>query len=531
MSPSWEQFVSTLARSGLMSARQVAELVERLPAQRRPRDSKQLARLLVRTGKLTKYQASVLYRGRTEGLVLGEYTVLEKIGAGGMGQVFKARHRTMDRVVALKVLAPHAVSSATAVDRFQREVRAAAKLMHPNIVTALDAGQHGTIHYLVMEYVDGQGLSQLLREQGPLPVGQAVEYILQAARGLQYAHSQGIVHRDVKPGNLLVDESGRVKILDMGLALLGKETTAEPGERLTGSNQALGTCDYMAPEQAEDTHAVDHRADIYSLGCTLYQLLTGRPLYVRDSLVKVILAHREAAIPSLCEARPDVPGALDEVFRKMVAKRPEDRFQSMEEVIVELERCVRPQPAVPGGAPSEASADPALASFLQSMAQAEDAKRWTTRGGHEETQGAQKEYDTHPSVGDGLPRPTRRRWLVRIGVAVALLGAGLASLWLIGAPRQPPVRLPPPLPPAHGWLILDWPQDQRQEAIVDIDGKTWDYAQSIDPDSPDRIRIPLPPGPHTLIIVRPGFRQLERRFVIEPGEPFLIEPRLERLGP
>ena len=271
---------------------------------------------------------------------LGEYRIVSKIGAGGMGQVYKAEHQRMRRIVALKVLPPKAIKSADSVRRFNREVQAAARLSHPNIVTAHDAGQQQGIHYLVMEYVQGSDLSTLIRERGVLEVEAAIECILQTARGLEYAHGEGVIHRDIKPANLLVDQRGTVKILDMGLARFddlldarGEESAAD----LTASGQIMGTVDYMSPEQAEDTHSVDARSDIYSLGCTLFYLLTGEGPFPADTTMRKLLAHRSGEIPSLAARRLDVPKQLDQIFQRMVAKRPADRFQSTTELIAALE--------------------------------------------------------------------------------------------------------------------------------------------------------------------------------------------------
>ena len=218
-------------------------------------------------------------------------------------------------------------------------MEAAAKLNHSNIVQAYDASEHEGVHYLVMEYVEGKDLAVLIAENGPLPIAQAVDYVIQAARGLQYAHKHQIVHRDIKPSNLLLDKEGTVKILDMGLARMTGLVEEPNRDRLTGSGQMMGTCDYMAPEQSFDAHQADARADIYSLGCTLYKLLTGHVLYKGESLLQILLAHRESPIPPLCQDRPEAPPQLDVVYRKMVAKRPEDRYQSMTEVITALETC------------------------------------------------------------------------------------------------------------------------------------------------------------------------------------------------
>jgi serine/threonine protein kinase len=270
-----------------------------------------------------------------------------------MGMVLKARHKRMDRVVAIKILSAKALQSPDAVKRFGREVQAAAKLHHPNIVTAFDADEaHGT-HFLVMEYVEGKNLSQLVKEKGRLPVEQAVECVLQAARGLEYAHGKGIVHRDIKPANLLLSPDGVVKILDMGLARL--ENVASGDSELTGTGQIMGTVDYMAPEQAVSTKNADLRADIYSLGITLWYLLTGRMAYEGDTLMAKLVAHREQPIPSLLPLlaggpqRPVSASAarLNEVFQKMVAKRPEDRYPSMTHLIADLVRCQSSQAGPP----------------------------------------------------------------------------------------------------------------------------------------------------------------------------------------
>lgn len=286
-----------------------------------------------------------IVRGLSHGSRLGNYQILETLGEGGMGVVLKAQHIRMERMVALKVLKSQAVQSPVVISRFQKEVRAAAKLSHTNIVTAYDADDVDGVHFLVMEYVNGFSLAELLAKSKKLDVKEVLGYVIQTARGLEYAHGEGVVHRDIKPGNLLLDKRGTVKILDMGLASI-KETQGEEapqvrgGEFVTQENQLLGTFDYMPPEQAEDAHSVDHRADIYSLGCTLYRLLTGRLPYAGETAIKKILAHRDSPIPSIRTLRSEVPAAVDQVFRKMVAKKPDARYQSMAEVIEDLEACL-----------------------------------------------------------------------------------------------------------------------------------------------------------------------------------------------
>jgi len=232
------------------------------------------------------------------------YWVVRYVGSGGMGTVFAAEDLLMNRPVALKIVNPRLLDRPAAVERFGREVRAAAQLIHPNVVTALDAGQVGNVHFLIMEYVDGKSLDQLLSEKGRLPVAEACEYVRQAAIGLQHAHECGMVHRDVKPQNLIVTSQNQVKILDFGLARLALEAGTgavsprpdrEATAALTDAGAVMGTPDYLAPEQARDPHAADVRADVYSLGCTLYHLLAGRPPFTGGTPAEKMKAHAEQA--------------------------------------------------------------------------------------------------------------------------------------------------------------------------------------------------------------------------------------------
>jgi serine/threonine protein kinase len=316
----------------------VSEFVERHRNFLQQASHKDIAERLVKSGLLTRWQAKFLVQGKAKLLTLDSYVLLDRLGAGGMGVVFKARHRTMDRVVAIKTLHPEIARKKQTIDRFYREVKAAAKLVDPNIVTAYDAGHERDIHFLVMEFVDGRDLGAIVKENGPVPYRHAAELILQAARGLQHAHKQGLVHRDIKPSNLLLDRSGTLKVLDLGLARLTADgSQADSNEQqMTQAGQVMGTMDFMAPEQAEDMSNVDGRADIYSLGCTLYYLINGRAIYPAKSAISRMLAHREQPIPPLGnDARP-VPVPLEALYRRMVAKDPSDRFPSMQDVVTEL---------------------------------------------------------------------------------------------------------------------------------------------------------------------------------------------------
>lgn len=352
-----EQFLKHMDDSGILSRAAIGEF---LPPNAEPKDAQELARALVRNKKLTKLQVEEIYRGKGKSLFLGNYTLMDKIGAGGMGQVFKAEHRRMQRVVAIKMLPTDTMKEPAVVARFEREVKAAAKLSHPNIVAAFDADEANGVHFLVMEYVEGSDLSVLVKKTGPLPVEQALNYALQAAQGLEAAHAEGVVHRDIKPSNLLLDKKGTVKILDMGLARLGGDSGGTTD--LTNTGNVMGTVDYMAPEQALNAKSADGRADIYSLGCSLYYLLIGRAVFDADTLVGKLLAHRDKPIPSIQAIRPEVPPEVQAIFTRMVAKSVEDRYQTMSEVVAALERWGSPDdrksppPRSPGSSSAEALA-------------------------------------------------------------------------------------------------------------------------------------------------------------------------------
>lgn len=325
------------------------------------------------------------------GAALGEYELLEHVGHGAIGEVFKAVHRRLRRIVAIKAV--HSATSTTeALKRFEREVKLAGMLSHPNIVAALDANEAGGYQFLVMEYVPGQDLAAVLQQHGPLPVEQVLDVVCQAARGLEYAHSHGVVHRNIKPGNLLVGLDGVVKILDLGLA----RHDDEQGDQLTQAGQAMGTVDYMAPEQASDARQADRRSDVYSLGYTMYRLLTGQVPYPAKNAVMKAIAHAQSPIPSLRATRGDVSDAIEAVYQRMVAKRPADRLQSMGEVIDAFEACRVGAPAV--AKPPKATAE-------------------------------------KPTAGKPVQRAVKRRkettTFVAVGAALVVVVGGLVLLWLL----------------------------------------------------------------------------------------------------
>lgn len=329
-----DEFLKNFADSGLSGI----DEAQAAAAELAPATGSRIASRMVANGTLSVYQANALIRGHASELRMGNYEIMDKLGVGGMGAVYKARHRRMKRVVALKVLNQSVAKSSLFAQRFQREVETIAKLQHPNIVMAFDADEAEEGPFLIMEFVDGCDLTGEVSAGGPLAVADAVDCILQAARGLECAHKQGIIHRDIKPSNLMRDRSGAVKVTDLGLARLNSPDSQSPDQfSITQAGSVLGTVDYMAPEQALDSTTVDARADIYSLGATLHYLLTGHPPFQGNTLMAVLVKHRDAPTPSLRNSRADVPARLDEIYQRMMAKKAEDRFDAMASVIMAIE--------------------------------------------------------------------------------------------------------------------------------------------------------------------------------------------------
>lgn len=340
MKPEVEQAVNELVRLGIVNKDEITSAFESHAEAKELEDRDALGDFLEQIGLLTAYQARVMRDKLSEDLVMDNYLIMDRLGEGGMGKVFKARHKRMRRIVAIKVLNPEIQENPDHLQRFQREVESLAKLNHPNVIQAYDAdiGKFGS--YLVLEFVEGSDLDRIVRKNGPLPVNQAVDSIIQSAKALQYVHDQGMVHRDIKPQNLMLDRHGNVKVADLGLVRLvdhEKSGGQEPQAGLTAEFTIAGTLEFMAPEQAEDTSKVDHRADIYSLGCSLYFILAGKDVYTGKTVIDKLIAHREKPIPSLAESRPEVPAKLQEIFCKMVAKQAAERYQKMSDVVADLE--------------------------------------------------------------------------------------------------------------------------------------------------------------------------------------------------
>jgi serine/threonine protein kinase len=345
---------------------------------------------------------------------IGPYALLQKLGQGGMGTVYRAVHLKLKRPVVVKLLAPDRLRDERAVARFQREMEAIGRLDHAHVIRATDAGEAGGQHYLVMEHVEGVDLGRLADRHGPLPVAAACEIVRQAALGLQAIHEQGMVHRDIKPSNLLLTRGGHVKVLDLGLALLYDALPS--GDELTVSGQVMGSASYMAPEQGRESHRVDIRADIYSLGCTLYKLLTGQaPFSAYTGFFDKLRAHAELPMPSVFERRPDVPAPLLPILDRLLAKAPADRF-------------AEPRAVAEALAPFAAGAN--LAELAASVPSTPDGDVVPDHQGA--TTPSVAGATTHTASADTpatpLAGPNRgRRWWYAVPVALVLGGLGVGA--------------------------------------------------------------------------------------------------------
>ena len=336
--PNSKTFLDLLRRSKLIVPDRLDSVLSELATRHHgdlPDDPEAVASHLVEVDLLTRWQADNLLRGKYKGYFLGKFRLLGLLGSGGMSSVYLAEHTLMRRKQAIKVLPKKRVGDASYLERFKLEALATAALDHPNIVRAYDIDHEGDVHYLVMEYVPGRDLQALVAADGPVAFSQAADYIAQSAVGLQHAHELGLIHRDVKPANLLLDDENTIKILDMGLALFMRD--GEPSLTLLHNENVLGTADYLAPEQALSSHDVDTRADIYSLGCTLYFLLTGHAPFPEGTLAQRIAKHQTKMPADIRVERPDCPAELVDICIKMMQKDPRHRYQTMQEVAAALE--------------------------------------------------------------------------------------------------------------------------------------------------------------------------------------------------
>jgi formylglycine-generating enzyme required for sulfatase activity len=447
--------LESLRSTHLLDEGQLLELITQEPSCQT--DVTALARAILSRGWLTPYQVAQLVQGKVEELVLGEYVVLEVLGEGGMGRVFKACQRRLNRLCALKVILPGRLPEPGQLARFHREASAAALLDHPNIVRVYDAGECRGMPYLALEFIDGTDLKRAVSRAAPLPVAAVCSWIRQAALGLQHAHEHGLVHRDLKPSNLMLTRTGVVKILDLGLVQLASMHPGRAGpDDLTAPGTFVGTADYLAPEQALNSKGIDIRADLYSLGCTLYHMLTGQVPFADDSLAGKLLAHQQKAAVGVEVLRPELPRGLAAVVRRLMAKDPAERYQTPEMLARALEPFARESTLPPRLFPSQSNESPT-----------DPGDPSTGTVPPSDPQGLLPTVQQEPpstlsqTAANRLRRPRRLLGMLAGSAVVCGLVLTAAILWLSNPPGQteptPPVgptfpavnQKPPPDPPSR----------------------------------------------------------------------------------
>jgi hypothetical protein len=428
------------------------------------------------------------------GTLLGECRIEEWLGGGGMGEVYRAFHTRLKRPVALKVLPAGRMADPAAVARFQREMEAVGRLSHPHIVRATHAGEAGGVHFLVMDLIEGVDLAGLVKRDGPLPVLRACRLVGQAAEALQYAHEQGVIHRDVKPSNLMLTGNGELRVLDFGLARLWEEGPAAEG--LTGTNAGLGTADYMAPEQGLDPRTASARSDLYSLGCTLYFLLAGQPPFPGpryDTWGKKVRAHEREPVPPIADRRPDVPADLAALLHRLLAKDPADRPAAAGEVAGRLQAVEQGLGAQPE-APTAGWVDPRPAGAV----------------------GA----EGRPGAGR-----SRRRLLLGAGAALVLLAAGVVG-YLLTRPRPVPEGAPAGY---AGWIdVRVWSKaedDRRHDLGLKDDG-----ALPLQPGDTFRIEARMDPPAYLYVFWINAAGKAEPVYPWQPGDWGTRPSREEKKG-
>jgi len=407
-----DEFLKTVLRSGLLTKADLQTALANVPVAGL-QDAQAIADQFVHLGLLTQFQATKLLQGASVGLQLGPYRILTPIGKGGMGMVYLGIDMRSKQHVAVKVLSPSKKREGDRhLKRFFRELEISKNLLHPHLVIAQDIGEERGVHYLVMEYIPGQTLYRLVTTQGVLSVARAAHLFSEVAAALEYAHSQGLIHRDMKPANVMVTPNDHAKVLDLGLAIMEGETV-DSAEVLGGKGHVVGTFDYIAPEQTRDASKVDPRADVYSLGCTLYFTLTGRPPFPTGSALDKIQAHRKQEPEPIQKLNPTVPEGFAALIRRLMSKQPELRPASMAAVRGLLLPWAAPEPDKPLDQAGDTAFQAAIAALETAPMQADTAvEAWEFA----------KDNDA-PRAGNRYGNDTRFQ----------LLLAGVIGVWLLVA--------------------------------------------------------------------------------------------------
>ncbi|GIW79917.1 MAG: hypothetical protein KatS3mg105_1724 [Gemmatales bacterium] len=428
-----ENLCSLLVRSKLLTQDGVKAMYQRWQQESKgsPTSASYFGKWLVSNHYVTPYQSSLLARGHVDSFFCNEYKILDRLGQGRMAGVYKAVHNTIGQVVAIKILPPSRARDAQMFARFQREARLALKLKHPNIVRAFEMGEANGLHYIVMEFLDGETLEDVLKRRKKLPPAEGVRIVYHALQGLQHIHEQGLVHRDMKPANIMLVPAGKppqdntlrsaVKILDIGLGreLFDESIVADPDNQLTGEGVLLGTPDYLSPEQARDAHRSDIRADIYSMGCVLYHVLTGQPPFPDTNIISQMVRHATEKPRPLKELNPAVPDGLQLVVNFMLAKDPGQRYPTPERAAQALKPFMSQGPEPLYNPESE----PRMRSYLQWLEQKQ-------RGGGQAA--------PPPAAIPAMPRPSSAP---PAGIPVAAPAQAPKAALPVGIPVAPPPKL------------------------------------------------------------------------------------------
>jgi WD40 repeat protein/serine/threonine protein kinase len=501
-------FLEQVAVSGLLSSEQMSALRQKASGFRG--SSLDLAARLVQRKLLTAYQVQHLMAGRAMGFFLGKYKILDPLGQGGMGYVLRAEDTETSRSVALKLLPHEATRDPDRVARFHREARAAMKLEHPNIVQTFELGQEGQLHYIAMEFIEGKSLKELIAQDGRLDPESAVNLIIQVAQALQCAAGQGIVHRDIKPSNILVTPRGTAKLLDLGLAKFFDPEATESGwlRTLTRTGHMMGTIDYVAPEQAEDPRAADVRSDIYSLGCTLYQCLTGLVPFPEGTYVQKLLKHREGDAVQPIQLVPHMDPELSLVVERMMARRPEDRFPTADVLVEVLKKF--------STSPSRAADPVGDETSNVSGEQSVDAAGAASTGLEHVLQSIADAADMAPLDHILLMRK-RRRWsrkTVAACMAVVIGWVLLAGYWNWAVSGR-------------GTVVVSLSEKPDSELVIKLDD------QAVEIEDIGGQSIEMATGSHRITVSSPGYVSRSFSFEIERDQrhdlEIVLEPTAEKL--
>ncbi len=420
--PSVDDFLKTVLRSGLLDREQLQTALRTVPTEVR-KDPRAVAEHLIKTGKLSRFQARKLLEGTAVGLKLGPFQVLAPIGRGGMSTVYLARDSRGDMLLALKVLSPRrAREEKRVLARFRREMEISQRVAHPNIAWTYEVGVCQGVYYIAMEFIPGKSLFRLVSDEGPLPVPRAARLFAEVAGALDHAHTQGLIHRDMKPSNILITPNDHAKVLDLGLAIVQGEP---PSDRrvVGGQGYVVGSMDYIAPEQVEDASKADARSDIYGLGCTLYFTLTGRQPFPGGTTQDKIDCHRTKEPVPVEELKPDLPAGFPAVVRKMMAKRPEERFTSAAELLVEFRKWASNEPVLPMDEKGDAGYQRAVA-LLEGAEGSSDSVLAPSPGTPGRRERSSSIIRANPGPA-GAPSPAWLWW------GVGLLGSGIVILLIL----------------------------------------------------------------------------------------------------